>query len=46
MVERQVALDLIHELEGDPSIAKVQTEADPLGSSGGWLKRLVHERPA
>ena len=46
MVEKQVALDLIQELEGNPSIAKVQMEADPLGSYGGWLKRLVHEHPA
>ena len=46
MVEKQVALDLVQELEGNPSIAKVQMEADPLGSYGGWLKRLVHEHPA
>ena len=46
MVERQLALDLIHELEGNPSIARLQTEADPLGNYGGWLKRIVHEHPA
>ena len=45
MVERRVALDLIHELEGSPSLAKIQTTFDGMDGYALWINRMVHEHP-
>ena len=46
MVDKNIALDLIRELEGNPSVARMQISADGMEGYGIWIKRLVREHPA
>ena len=46
MVERSMALELIHELEGTPGIAMNQIHLKGMEGYGAWIQRLAHEHPA
>ena len=45
MIHRDIAMDLIQELEGNPALARMQSMADGMEAYGLWTKRMVREHP-
>ena len=46
MLEKDTAMALIQELEGNPSLARMQMTFDGMEGYAGWIKRLAREHPA